>query len=101
MADDTNTIISSGEKEAGVPHSPASPQNETLSILERAEKLNKETKEAEERINSHRKAIEELETRRIMGGQSSAGSIAKTPEQLKEEEAKKLADDIVGAFKRR
>ena len=41
-----------------------------LSIIERAEKLNKETAEAEKRILEHRKVIEELETRRIMSGQS-------------------------------
>lgn len=75
--------------------------NNTISILERAEKLNKETKEAEERMQGHRKQIEELETRRIMGGGTFAGSIHKTPEQLNQEEAQKIANEIAGAFRRR
>lgn len=83
------------------PNQSAPEQSNTLTILERAEKLNKETKEAEARILEHRKQIEELETRRIMGGNTYAGSINKTPEQLKKEEADRLAGDIISAFKRR
>ena len=83
------------------PTQSAEEQPSTLSIIERAEKLNVETKLAEQKIAEHRKIMEELETRRIMGGQTYAGSINKTPEQLKKEEADKLAGDIVNAFKRR
>jgi len=75
--------------------------NNTISILERAERLNKETQEAEARMAGHRKQIEELETRRIMGGGTIGGSIHKTPEQLNQEEAQKIANEITGAFKRR
>lgn len=75
--------------------------SDTISILERAEKLNKETQEAEQRMAGHRKQIEELETRRIMGGGTLAGSIHKTPEQLNQEEAQKIANEITGAFRRK
>jgi hypothetical protein len=86
---------------SATPQQVAPQSNETISMLERAEKLHKETKEAEERIQNHRKAIEELETRRIMGGVTQAGSITKTPEQIQQDKANELANDIVGAFKRR
>lgn len=75
--------------------------NETISILERAEKLHKETLESEERIKQHRKAIEEIETRRVMGGGSTGGSIQKTAEELQKEQADAMAQDIVNAFTRR
>jgi len=96
-----NSTPKEGEVALSSPSSPeATPNNETLSILERAEKLSKETKESEDRIVAHRKAIEELETRRVMGGETRAGSISKTPEELKKEESEKMASEIVGAFDR-
>lgn len=81
--------------------SPNSASENTLSILERAEKLNKETKDAEVRIAEHRKQIEELETRRILGGATLAGSINKTAEQLEKEKADEMANEIVRAFGRK
>ena len=76
-------------------------ENENISLIERAEKLNKETFEAEKRIAEHRKRIEEIETKRILGGQTTAGSISKTPEELKSEASDEMASDIVNAFKRK
>lgn len=100
MEQQTNLDKDGAGSQTSISPAPVVP-TDTLTILERAEKLNKETKEAEERILSHKKTIEELETRRIMGGQTSAGSINKTPEQLQKEEAQKMANDIVSAFKRK
>lgn len=50
------------------------PIEATESIIERAEKLNKETKEAEARILDHRKAIEEITARSMLAGRSNAGT---------------------------
>jgi hypothetical protein len=63
----------------------------TLSIIERAEKLNKETMEAEERINKARAEIMELETKRVMGGKSN---VEPSP-VVKEETPKEYADRVM------
>jgi len=100
MNDASSSTQSETSGEHGDIPAPSSP-TETIGLLERAEKLNKETLEAEKRIAEHRRRIEEIETKRILGGQSNAGQVAKTPEQLKAIESDKIASDIVNAFKRR
>lgn len=54
---------------------------ENLSVLERAEKIHKETLEAEARLKEHRAKIEEYETNRIMSGQSNIQPIPQAKEE--------------------
>ena len=77
---------------------PSQPASGKTGILERAEKLHKEITDTENRIAEHRRKIEELLTKKILSGETIAGSVQKTSEEIKTEEAKKMADEIVSAF---
>lgn len=61
-----------------------------LSIIERAEKLNKETKEAEERINKTKAEIMEIETRRIMAGKTTIEAAPQVKEETPAEYAARI-----------
>lgn len=76
-------------------------ETKELSQLEKAEQTLKEMQEIEKRLDEKRKQIDEMQANALMAG-TAGGHIEsmKTPEQREDEIAQKMADEIVGAFKR-
>jgi len=72
------------------------PDENTLSIIERAEKLNQATAEAETRIAAHRATIEEMETKRIMGGQTTVQPTAEVKVETAKEYSEKVMTGKIG-----
>lgn len=75
-------------------------KSETLSIVERADSAVKRLEDTEKRVTEKIKQLEDLEARRLLSGRAAAGSVNKTPEQVKEEAAQAEATRIVKRFRR-
>jgi hypothetical protein len=65
---------------------------EAKQLVERQEKANAEHRELLERE-------EALQAEKMLSGTASAGQPSKTPEELKKDEAQRMADEITGAFR--
>ena len=77
---------------------PATPQETTLSVVERVEKATKTLEEVERRIDEKTKSYEQLIARQLLSGRSEAGTIHKTPEQLNAEKVQAEVDRVVKRF---
>ncbi len=76
-------------------------ENPVLNLVERAEKAVQSMKEQSDRYEQLVKRNEEASARVILGGHSDAGQRRLTPEEEKQQEIKKVADEISNAFKRK
>ena len=75
------------------------PKDETPSVIEQAEKLHNDIKSENDRREKLIERDEELYAKRMLGGKTSGGQEATTPQEQMEAEAKKEADEIVNAFR--
>lgn len=69
-----------------------------LDKIERAEFAVKRLEETEKRIDDKIAKLTELEANRILGSTAGNHIEPKTPEQMQQQKAQGLADDIVKAF---
>ena len=75
-------------------------QSDEKSFLEKTEALVKRNEEAVAKMEELTKRNEAIEHKRLIGGNTQAGQKTLTPEEQLNDEAKKRADEIAGAFKR-
>jgi hypothetical protein len=72
--------------------------SQTPNLVDRAEKLRDDVLAAEKRIDEKIKYNEEIETRRILGGKSNAGTEQKTPQQIQQESVNAEVESLLTGF---